>query len=103
METWYRSSPWVSGILKAVAPVCRAQGKSHWAFAAQGFVLSTAPPTPVRSSLTVEMEGEAHPQSVIALPDSDRITQLISTAPPSISTHAIDRDESNRRTAVGFM
>jgi hypothetical protein len=51
----------------------------------------------------VAIEGELHPQSVMALPDLDRMTQLISTAPPSIFTQAARRQESHRNAIAGFI
>jgi hypothetical protein len=39
----------------------------------------------------------------MALPDRDRITQLISTAPPSIFTHAASRQPRERNAMAGFM
>src|SRR5262245_20866569 len=99
-------------MLKGVEPVWRAQGKSHWALPAQGSTVapsapSSAPPSTADASTnlsrTLAIEGELHPQSVIALPDFDRITQLISTAPPSIFTQAARRQPRNRRAIVGFI
>jgi biopolymer transport protein TolQ len=89
-----------------VAPVCREQVKSHWACPAQGVAPSIAAPgapTPFKTRRTFAIDGSAHPQSVMALPVLDRITQLISTAPPSISTHAGNRQARTRTAAVGFI
>jgi hypothetical protein len=44
------------------------------------------------------MDGSAQPQSVMALPVVDRITQLTSTAPPSIFTHAAASAEMSATT-----
>ena len=57
---------------------------------------STAPPCHRAPAAPSRWAGSAQPQSVIALPARDRITQLISTAPPSISTHAPARAEQRR-------
>jgi hypothetical protein len=111
-ETAYLSVPWVSGILNGVEPVWRAQGKSHWALPAQGSTVApsaptTAPPSTLDASTnlsrTLAIEGELHPQSVIALPDFDRMTQLISTAPPSIFTQADSRQPRNKKAIEGFI
>src|SRR4051794_9792750 len=87
-----------------VAPVCREQAKSHWACPAQGVAPSRAVPgAPFKTSRTFAIDGSAHPQSVMALPILDRITQLISTAPPSISTHADNSPARNRKATVVFI
>ena len=104
----YLSPPWVSGILNAVDPVWRAQGKSHWACPAQGVSPAIAFPaasTPCRASRTCAIAGSAHPQSVMALPASIESTQLISTAPPSISTQASQQSTRTRGGGrrAGFM
>src|SRR5262245_4721363 len=87
----------------AVCPVWRGQGKSHWACPSQGLRPSIAPPIPTKIRRTFAMEGEAHPQSVIALPAFDLTTQLISTAPPSIFTQAASRQVRDRKAVAGFI
>ena len=54
-------------------------------------------PLPTSTSRTLAIAGSAHPQSVMALPARDRMTQLISTAPPLISTHAVSRHVRSRK------
>src|SRR5262245_51840863 len=87
----------------AVDPVWRAHGKSHWACPSQGIWPLIAPPIPTNFRRTFPIGGEAHPQSVMALPASDLTTQLISTAPPSIFTQAASRQTSDRKAAAGFI
>src|ERR1041385_1558896 len=86
-----------------VAPVWRPHGKSHWACPAQGVVPSIAPPVPTSFRRTLAIVGEAHPQSVMALPVLERTTQLLSTAPPSIFTQVASKHTSDRNAGAGFI
>src|SRR5262252_1012138 len=67
-EIAYCSPPGSWGMSKPVAPVWRAQGKSHWACPAQGVALGIGfdwASTPCNTSRTVAMAGSAHSQSVM--------------------------------------